>query len=1001
MNECHHKGLCLSVLTLLTFTSSSSSLPSSSSSSSSSSPDASKLPCNESGCCNESNLGPGPLDLSKPSGVSDAVYEGNAVFLHHCLRYFTRSQWFRFRPGDDNYNNDDDDDDDDDGGGGVDVNDDSRLVSYPWGEGGRVGYLPGRRDNQTVLIRRVKRRDSGSYVFVASNRTHTVRGWFNLTVYCFEPRPSFSTYEQPVQTVSLGSQRTLSCAAHVEVCSGRSSTEHKVFWKWRNTTTTTTTTSSSTSSTSSGTSGRLLQNSSLRSVSVVCNVPGYFGRRCDVLISHFEQELFNVEFICKLRSTLNQTVRFVPIKTDVKTWLPYVLGVPMGAVVLVVLIGFTWWRYGHRIEFWCRGQRIKGDSEADAVILHGEDHEQLVKETLLPGVRALGHDILEEVTTPGRLELPDRLEAVETSHSVLLTFSAREMAEDAQVNFLARYVLSRKSRSTVLFIRSQHDDHDDDTDTTAAGPNAAKENSPRISEEDECAESVQQRDSRQHNNNTVDGTTPKRNPTRNGPRISEDDEENAENAQQRDSHVVGGTPSKKKNAARNPWNNDTIRSFRVLTLPRSLHPGKSSSSSSSPSSSSSTRAERSWREARNVEKFWYSLQKGLPKASRTGSRNSGSEGHRLRTNGGRVPSSRESHTPLIATSVSAERSGGSASEDGRRTNVGCVPSCRESHTPLMALGVSAERSGSGSSVTEASESGTFPSVNDVEALRSVTPTRDDGVFWKTLSPSAMVPDAIHAHPTSWDPPTRDSNDDGVFLKTPSPSTTESVVIHTHSCSLPPPPGTADPARVVDPINVAHNQSGNSLVAGVFRQHPHAEPDKEDHSPTQTPTTAPLMMMTAPPGAIITRCSEPSSYQGRLSTSRNQPSPCQKTLGRQVSTPVAEEEEKEVEEEEKRGRGDGGGSTQSLEEKDEGGKEKRGRRGRRRRRKRGRRRGRRRRKRGRRRGRRRRKGRRRGRRRRRGVAPCWRVRRAGTTPRGATHMKQSLPLLRDSRLFFSV
>ncbi|XP_076439395.1 uncharacterized protein LOC143278500, partial [Babylonia areolata] len=416
--------------------------------------------------------------------------------------------------------------------------------------------------------------------------------------------------------------------------------------------------------------------------------------------------------------------------TDVKSWLPYVLGVAGGAVVLAALVGVTWWRYGHRMEFLCRSPPSRGDSEADAVILHGEDHEQLVKETLLPGVRALGYDILEEVTTPGRLELPDRLEAVETSHSVLLTFSTREMAEDAQVNFLARYVFSRKTRSTVLFIRSQHH-HNTDTDTTT------RENGPRSREEADV-ESGQQRGSQ--DNNVVAGTPP---------------------------------PTLKKNAARNPWNNDTIRSFRVLNLPRSLYPGTSSSSSSP--SSSSTRAERSWREARDVEKFWYSLQKGLPKAPRPRrtSRSGGdSEGrHRRRTNAGRVPSSTESQRPLMASVTAAGRSRG------------------------------------GSSLTEAGRSGAFPSTamtSVTDAEPSATPTRDshndddDDVFLKIPSP---VPVEIHADPTSGGPP-------------------------------PPPPSQPFPEPSGDGgdrSNAPQGQPGNTsrvVVEGVPRQY-YAHPDDEE------------------------------------------------------------------------------------------------------------------------------------------------------------------------------
>ncbi|XP_076435576.1 uncharacterized protein LOC143275389 [Babylonia areolata] len=635
-------------------------LASSSSSSSFSSPaslSSSAQASDEDWYCDKSNNGPGPLNLTgAPSLTFPVATDGQQVYLFHCVRFFKHFHWFKLRGNhshnehhhcNDTYN---------------DYSDPTRWQPFPWdegGDGGRVGYLPGRGDNQTVVIREVKRaEDSGVYAFVASNDSHSVSGRVCLQVDCRATDPSFSTSVRHVQAVDLGSQKTLACAVNPSPCHGKFY-ESKVHWVWQ--------------SFNSGLQS-ILTNHSFPFVSVVCDNGGYFGGKCDVRIRHVEDKLFHGEFACLIDSSenANQTVRLVPIGSDVKSWLSFELGIAGGAVVLVTSIAVTWWRCRRWAGFRFRSQPGRGSFESDAVILHGEDHEALVKHFLLPGVRSLGYNVLEEVTSPERLELLDQLEAVENSHSVLLTFSAREIAEDKHIQFLTRVVFSRKNHATVLFLRWPHHHHDDDDDDDDDDGNVLRVICD-TKEHTQCRVECNQQSTEdtqlliEHTQLTIEHTQLPTEDTQlpigdtqlpiehtqrpiehtqhpiedtqltiedTHPSVNE--EETAQNEtdtnnpshhhhhhQQQQQQNPGQAASsscpqrtatsqqqhKQKQKQKNPWKNEAIRSFKILEIPQSLlhhhhHAG-------SPQ-------DRSIEEAQDdEEQFWSNLKKHLPKPTKT------------------------------------------------------------------------------------------------------------------------------------------------------------------------------------------------------------------------------------------------------------------------------------------------------------------------------------------------------------------------------------------------
>ena len=46
------------------------------------------------------------------------------------------------------------------------------------------------------------------------------------------------------------------------------------------------------------------------------------------------------------------------------SWLPIILAAAAAVVMATVVVGFIWWRYGHRLSFWCRTLPDRGQCSA-------------------------------------------------------------------------------------------------------------------------------------------------------------------------------------------------------------------------------------------------------------------------------------------------------------------------------------------------------------------------------------------------------------------------------------------------------------------------------------------------------------------------------------------------------------------------------------------------------------------------------------------------------------
>ena len=94
-----------------------------------------------------------------PEGGADDKLVGEMAFIYHCAQYFTSFLWYKRVPA-------------------------VGLVPFPWDRADNVSFFPGRHDNQTVVISKVRFEDDAEYVFVASNGTHQINGTFRLYVHC-------------------------------------------------------------------------------------------------------------------------------------------------------------------------------------------------------------------------------------------------------------------------------------------------------------------------------------------------------------------------------------------------------------------------------------------------------------------------------------------------------------------------------------------------------------------------------------------------------------------------------------------------------------------------------------------------------------------------------------------------------------------------------------------------------------------------------------------------
>ncbi|KAK7091021.1 hypothetical protein V1264_010739 [Littorina saxatilis] len=377
---------------------------------------ADSIPCDGSGCCEETNYVPdglAPLNMTQRPDGFDAKDTDQKAFIYHCVRNFSSLLWFKHIDG--------------------------TRVPYPWGEGGRVD-LPEARHNQTVMILRLKKSDEGTYSYVASNATHNVSGTFHLQVDCRDSPLSFATHEQSVQHVREGSNKTLHCAANKPACPN-SFREYKILWMWRNA--------------SKSATYTWVKNDTLPRTKVTCNTGEFYGLTCTLHIARVERVHFEGNFLCRFAGNtfypLNQTIQLVPVEEKLVTWLlPVILSLVAVAVVTVVVIA-VWWRCGHRLVFWCRTLPDRGEFDHDAVIVHDQDLEELARVHLKPGLKGLGFDVMDEVATPGKPEVLEKADAILNSYCVILAFSDEELQQSS--NRFLTDVTQLKAARSVVFVR--------------------------------------------------------------------------------------------------------------------------------------------------------------------------------------------------------------------------------------------------------------------------------------------------------------------------------------------------------------------------------------------------------------------------------------------------------------------------------------------------------------------------------------------------------------------
>ncbi|KAK7475997.1 hypothetical protein BaRGS_00032764 [Batillaria attramentaria] len=424
--------------------------------------------------------------------------------------------------------------------------------------------------NQTLIFNSLRKSDNGTYVFVASNGTAEVSGNFTLRVYCKNPDPKLIYKGEAVQHVHLGSRKSLRCAGDFGPCPYEA--VGRMQWMWEDA------------------YGKQPWIENTSNWNVVCD---HQLHDCNLTVLSVTEADFAGTFICVLFTTAktgahrNFTIRLQPPVNKADALPGKIAGSVLGTVVVISVILFFVWRYhGDYIMFKCRRQPRRGECRYDTVVVHGDDHEQFVKDVINPQLKNRGYDVLEETARLGRLEVFENAEAVSDSYSVILSFSASELRAGQGI-FLTNIAKITHRYDNVVVIRTDDDDHGDQSPAATTSEN-------RVAEEEDGSSRLLAKPSDPHATNCLEhAATP-----------------SADRVEERVTRVEDNNV--RQQAGKHPrpesvWKHEAFKSVKILTWPKCLDDTTLNADNSSSSVALGS--------SRKMNKFWYSLFNHLPKPS--------------------------------------------------------------------------------------------------------------------------------------------------------------------------------------------------------------------------------------------------------------------------------------------------------------------------------------------------------------------------------------------------
>lgn len=95
------------------------------------------------------------MDMNNNENLTFVDFHGRMGALWHCAENFTTFQWYKL------------------------IN--NTHVPFPWGRESGIELCD---SNQTIIIRSLQMRDTGTYIYKASNGTADVWGFINYEVAC-------------------------------------------------------------------------------------------------------------------------------------------------------------------------------------------------------------------------------------------------------------------------------------------------------------------------------------------------------------------------------------------------------------------------------------------------------------------------------------------------------------------------------------------------------------------------------------------------------------------------------------------------------------------------------------------------------------------------------------------------------------------------------------------------------------------------------------------------
>ncbi|XP_025079256.1 uncharacterized protein LOC112555198 isoform X2 [Pomacea canaliculata] len=382
--------------------------------------------CHEQGPCSQNWPGPGSMDMNNNENLTFEDFHGRMGALWHCAENFTTFKWYKL------------------------IN--NTHVPFPWG---RESGLELCDSNQTIIIRSLQMRDTGTYIYKASNGTADVWGFINYEVACKPGRSQLITKEQPEQYITLGAQKTLHCAAYFGNCDYHS--DGAVMWYVQ---------------TSHG-QQHLTANTTNRFIT--CNTGGFNGQSCNLTFSKVSEDDFGVKYIClliipeeSLSSDNQYSVVFIKLDTLKKSWLFIIIGTALGCALVSGITVFIVRHHGERIKFWLRRQPERRYWKHDVVLIRDEDHECLVENYIKPQLTKEGYRIC--VMRPGHPAILEQTSGIVSAYSVIFSFSPHEIhgADSHMLAELAASAKQKHSRRNVVVIRKDEEQGIDHSQTSSA-----------------------------------------------------------------------------------------------------------------------------------------------------------------------------------------------------------------------------------------------------------------------------------------------------------------------------------------------------------------------------------------------------------------------------------------------------------------------------------------------------------------------------------------------------